>query len=35
VWLENFHNEEFRTLYTASSVIRVMNWRRIRWTRHV
>jgi hypothetical protein len=29
------HNEELRDLYSSSSIIRIIKWRRIRWTGHV
>jgi hypothetical protein len=29
------HNEELRDLYYSSSIIRIINWRRMKWTGYV
>jgi hypothetical protein len=29
-----FHNEELHDLYSSPSIIRIIKWRRMRWTGH-
>ena len=29
------HNEELNDLYCSSNIVRVINWRRMKWTGHV
>jgi hypothetical protein len=29
------HNEELRDLYSSPSIIRIIKWRRMRWSGHV
>jgi hypothetical protein len=33
--LRELHNEELRDLYSSSSIIRMIKWRRMRWAGHV
>jgi hypothetical protein len=32
---DRLHNEELHNLYSSPSIIRIINWRRMRWAGHV